>query len=258
MQIYFIGCRASSEAIEKYMHTAFAIEINGNLYWFDAGEGCSDTAHLMGVNLLKIREIFISHPHMDHVGGLCNLIWTMRKLVSRGGAHDNKKLGVHISDLATWEGICKILYGRYDNDTYPSKADVKASQIVGGDVYKDENISVFAVHNGHMEKKETDIKLSFSFDIYCENKRIVYSGDIKGLSDLDELLKNPCDYLLIESGHQTVEEICEYVNQKNIGTVVFLHHRRDVIENITASRILAQKSAKCKVCFAQDGDIITI
>ena len=109
-----------------------------------------------------------------------------------------------------------------------------------------------------MEKKETDIPLSFSFEIYVEDKRIVYSGDIKGLSDLDELLEKPCDYLLIESGHQSVEEICEYVNKKDIGTVVFLHHRRDVMENIQQSRIKAQSLATCKVYFAEDGNRINI
>ena len=195
---------------------------------------------------------------MDHVGGLANLIWTIRKLITRGAKAPKRKIGVHISDLKTWEGICKILYGRYDCDAYPCKEDINLSQVKDGDIYKDENISVFAAHNGHMEKKETDIKLSFSFEINCEDKRIVYSGDIKGLSDLDELLEKKCDYLFIESGHQTVEEICAYVNTKQVGTVVFLHHRRDVMEDMTKARMVAQKMAECKIYFAEDGDKIII
>jgi len=257
MKIHFLGCRASSEAIPKYKHTSFVIEINDVLYWFDAGEGCSSTAHRMGMNLLKIKEIFISHPHMDHVGGLGNLLWTMRKLSeSRKQLPVYGNIGLHISDLLTWEGLWKLLKNTEDNFAWECK--VIPAQITEGEIYRDKNLSVCAVHNGHMAQKETDIWLSFSFEICCEEKRIVYSGDIKGLSDLDELLECPCDYLLIENSHQSIEEICEYANQKKIGTVVFLHHRRDVMENMAEARSKAQKLARCKVLFARDGDTLRI
>lgn len=257
MNIYFLGCRASSEAIPNFKHTSFVVEINDVLYWFDAGEGCSATAHLMGIDLLKTKEIFISHPHMDHVGGLGNLLWNMRKLTKfRKHLLVYGDIGLYISDLATWEGLWKLLKNTEDNFEWDCR--INPSQLVSGDVYKDENISVYALHNGHMEKKETDTPLSFSFEICAEDKRIVYSGDIKGLCDLDELLEKPCDYLLIESGHQSVEEICEYINRKQIGTVVFLHHRREVMENMAKARMTAQRMAKCRVYIAEDGDKIII
>ena len=46
-------------------HTSFVIEHRGGVYWFDAGEGCAYTAHLLGVDLLAVQAIFISHVHMD-------------------------------------------------------------------------------------------------------------------------------------------------------------------------------------------------
>lgn len=257
MNIYILGCRASYPAIPKYKHTSFVIETNDVLYWFDAGEGCSTTAHLMGIDLLKTKQIFISHPHMDHVGGLGNLLWNIRKLTkTRKHLPVCGNIGLYISDLATWEGLWKLLKNTQDNFAWDCK--IIPSQIVSGDVYKDENISVFAVHNQHMAKKETDIQLSFSFEICCEDKRIVYSGDIKESSELDELLEKPCDFLFIESAHLKIEEICEYVNKKQIGTVVFLHHHLNVMENMTKARMTAQRLAKCKIHFAEDGDKISI
>lgn len=73
MKIYIFGSCSRTEPMEGRHHTAFAIEINGKVYWFDAGENCSHTAHLMGVDLLLVSDIFISHPHTDHVAGLVNL-----------------------------------------------------------------------------------------------------------------------------------------------------------------------------------------
>ena len=75
MKLYVFGSCSGTEPMEGRHHTSVAFEINDRFYWFDAGENCSYTAHLMGVDLLKISDIFISHTHMDHIGGLANLLW---------------------------------------------------------------------------------------------------------------------------------------------------------------------------------------
>ena len=68
MKLYIFGSCSGTEPWQNRHHTAFAIEIGGRFYWFDAGENCSYAAHLMGVDLLAVSDIFISHTHMDHVG----------------------------------------------------------------------------------------------------------------------------------------------------------------------------------------------
>lgn len=65
--IYFWFCSGTEPIAERH-HVSFAFEVNGRIYWFDAGEGCSCTAHNMGVNLFEVSDIFISHSHTDHVG----------------------------------------------------------------------------------------------------------------------------------------------------------------------------------------------
>ena len=77
MKIHFLGTCAGTEPIPGRQHMSFVIESNGALYWFDAGEGCSRTAYLNGLDLMGVKAVFISHPHMDHTGGLANLIWTI-------------------------------------------------------------------------------------------------------------------------------------------------------------------------------------
>ena len=80
MNIHFIGTCAGTEPMPGRKHASVVLESQDHLYWFDAGEGCSYTGHLMGLDLLKTGKIVISHTHMDHVGGLGNLLWNIRKL----------------------------------------------------------------------------------------------------------------------------------------------------------------------------------
>ena len=99
MKLYTFGCCAGTEPMENLHHTALAFEVGDTLYWFDAGESCSRTAHLMGIDLLKIKSIFISHTHMDHIGGLGNLLWNMRK-AKKTFEHERK----HIEDDDFYNG----------------------------------------------------------------------------------------------------------------------------------------------------------
>ena len=60
MHLTFLGTCAGTEPMPDRKHTSFAIEYNGKVYWFDAGAGCSYTAHLLGIDLLSVRAMFFS------------------------------------------------------------------------------------------------------------------------------------------------------------------------------------------------------
>ncbi len=58
-------------------HSSQIINIHEQYYLMDAGEGCQQQLFRYGVNPLKIRAVFISHLHGDHLFGLFPMLSTL-------------------------------------------------------------------------------------------------------------------------------------------------------------------------------------
>jgi len=250
-RILFFGTSAGIEPMKGGMHhCAFAVETGGFYYWFDAGENCSRTASAMGVDLLRIKAIFISHSHPDHIGGLANLLWSVRKLNVIGkGLPPEGKLFVRMPDVATWKGVLAVLGIRKGNQI-SDKFDLLVSEPADGCVYEDEHVKVSAVHNLHMPIDDEGKYTSFSYVIETEGKKIVFSGDVKALSELESCLKNGCDVLICETGHHKVMDVCELARRNSVGKLLFSHNGREIINHRSeVDEILAQYAGEVEICY---------
>ena len=241
-KIHFFGTCSGTEPIKDMHHTSFAIETGGFYYWFDAGENSSRTAHLMGIDLLKVKSVFISHAHMDHVGGLGNLFWNIRKLTTVSDRlPPDKKINLFIPDLDSWDGIYKML--KCTEGSFKCNFEIDVNKTVNGVIYEDENIKVTAFCNNHLPLNEKGEHMSYSYKIETEGKTVVFSGDVKSIDDLSLAIDDGCDYLLMETGHHKVKDICDFVEKKDIENLFFIHHGREII----LQRENAEKIAKnCK------------
>ena len=85
MKITFLGTCSGTEPMPNRKHVSFVIEHAGAVYWFDAGEGCSYTAHLAGIDLLSTRAVFISHTHAFSFRLVRNYIFLKQLDGSHGG-----------------------------------------------------------------------------------------------------------------------------------------------------------------------------
>lgn len=231
MKLYILGSCSGTEPKENRHHTSVVLEINGRLCFFDAGETCSYTAHLMGINLLKVSDIFISHPHIDHVGGLGNLLWCIKKLtvVNKELPH-YKDVTVHISEPEIFDCVIGMLRGTDANFTSAYKTS--SHKISDGLVMKNDDLEVSAIHNLHIPEKESGFA-SYSFCIKAEGKKVIYSGDVKDFGELSEFLKDGADVLLMETGHHSAIDVCQRIKdgKMNIGKVIFMHHGREILYN---------------------------
>ena len=227
MKLIFLGTCAGTEPMKDRKHSSFVLETAGRLYWFDAGEGCSYTAHNLGLDLLAVHKVVISHTHRDHIGGLGNLLWNIRKLTYvKKRKQDSDTVEVYIPSMEVWSGLMTVLRNTEFGDDFDNH--LQAFETQDGILFDDGFLRVTAHHNHHIAPKDGKWR-SYSFLLECEGKRIVYSGDVKAYSDFDCLMGDGCDALILETGHFVIQDAWEYARDKNIGKLYFTHNGREIL-----------------------------
>ena len=247
MEIIILGSSSGTEPQPGRHHTSWVLRSGGALYWFDAGENCSWAAHLAGLDLCSSQAVFLSHPHMDHVGGLADLLWTIGKLRARRGEPWQYELPIHTPSRP----LVEALFAMMRETDFPFSSPIIPLR---EGVVLDSPIRVEARGNRHIALTPEGDPRSFSFRITAEGRVIVYSGDVASVDELDEWT-DQCDLLLMENGHHRPEEVCRYLADRKagIGRLVFVHHGRAMLADPQGVTANCRRIAPFPVDAAFDG-----
>lgn len=256
-KITFLGTCAGTEPYPNTHHTSFVFEVDGVNYFFDAGECCSHTAYNLGIDLTRVSAIFISHSHIDHIGGLPNLIYTMNKLVRRynyefinGGVVD-----LFLPETSLFEAVMRV--AKSNHPSAKSPVTIRENKVSDGVIFEDERIKVSVIHNTHLKEDELEGWRSFSYLIEAEGKRIIYSGDVNSPYEFESLIGEYADLLIMETGHHKVSDVLEFFASHNIDRLIFNHNGREILNTRkNAEDLIASSGLNAKIAYDGMREII--
>jgi ribonuclease BN (tRNA processing enzyme) len=179
---------------------AVAVVVNGTAYLVDAGAGVmrrAEQARRAGIEALgasRIGIVFLSHLHSDHTIGLPDLIhtgWVLERAraLQVFGPPGTSAMAEHLTQA--YRPDIENRRGKLQPHT-PEGWRVEATDITGGMVYRDSNVTVTAIPVPHAG---WDVALAYRFE--TRDRVVVISGDTRP-SEAVVKACNGCDVLVHE------------------------------------------------------------
>ena len=166
---------------------ASAIVIGNDIYVIDCGDGVARQMVKAGLDLGRIRDLFITHQHSDHnadYGNLLLLAWEtdLHAPVNTYGPPPLKRMTELFLEMNEYD----IQVRETDEGRPPFAPLIVPHEITrGGPVMHDENVDVTAALVQHPL-----VKPAFAYRVDCPDRSIVFSGDTRPSEDLVELARD--------------------------------------------------------------------
>ncbi|MGB1270211.1 MAG: ribonuclease Z [Flavobacteriaceae bacterium] len=140
MKLTILGCySATPRAFTN--PTAQILDIKGNLFLIDCGEGTQVQLRKFKIKFSRIKHVFISHLHGDHFYGLIGLISTFRLLGREAELHIYGPKG--IKEVTLLQLKLGNSYGGYNLIFH--ELDSKTTELI----YEDDKVTVHTIPLNH-------------------------------------------------------------------------------------------------------------
>lgn len=240
-----LGTRGGPVPMAGRAQASNVLIVNGASYIVDAGEGVTRRLIRAGVAIRDIDNIFITHPHSDHTGGLVGL------LSSEYDSNRTKPVNVYGppgTDASVAAAVqflnvsAEIRISEGMRTVAPAKIFFGHDTGVGV-IYQDANVKVTAAENSHYNFAPGTAAYgkykSYSYRFETADRVVVFSGDTGPSAAFEELAKG-ADLLVTEviaSDEWKEGQIKSGRWQQMTGEQQARAFRRQVVEHITPDEI---------------------
>lgn len=212
-QILFLGTGGGPPLSASRSKPATLLIVDGRYYLIDCGMGTMQRLLQAGVDLQKIRTIFLTHLHSDHDLGLADVLandyflFSLRPAADTVDIYGPPQTAELVNAAFRYITITVRPFAAENPSTYRSSGGEFASPFVAhefgrdGAVFQDDRIRVTAVQNSHyalMPSEDRKVLQSYSYRIQTPDGTVVFTGDT-GPSDAVAKLAQGADVLVSEA-----------------------------------------------------------
>lgn len=177
MKLYTLGTGSCAVSTSRY-NSSSIVETDNGLYIFDAGSPCDSLIVRAGLSLRDVRAVFVTHMHLDHIGGLPALL---RALSNCDMTLKYAPIPVFLPEsgavpgLKSWLGCTRshINYGQFRLQPISRTDSI---------LYRAGHIKISCIATDHIS---SPLPVTYAYAMYHPDGNLLITGDLS--SDLHDM-----------------------------------------------------------------------
>lgn len=237
MEIVFLG--TGNAAVTEIYNTCFALLDKGECFLVDAGGGNTILSRLKkaGIELGDIKNIFVTHKHIDHILGVIWLIRLIAQNMDKGKISGSVNIYGHEEVIGLLEDICGKLLQK--KQTRHFGEDIFLNTVVDGDSVSilGRKVEFFDIHSakakqyGFAMEMEDGRRLCCCGDEPLNENNLSYARGCTWLLHEAFCLENDADkFKPFEKSHTTVKRAAATAREMGVENLVLYHSEDSTIK----------------------------